>query len=250
MSRRAGAPTFCGGFARRGVAEGGRPERAPLHVAEGLRGDCRGGRAPRTAAPTFCGKRLRRGCAESGRPERAPLHFAGRDCGADCRRGRAPRTGVPTFCGGFAGRIVAEGGRPERAPLHFAEELRGGLSPRAGAPNGCPYILREGIARRLSPRAGAPNGRPYILRRGLRGGLARRAGGPTFCGCGVERKASVLRLCNKKSSLWGCFLRRERDSNPRRCYPQRFSRPPQSTTLPSLQMTIVFWFCDAKLGII
>ena len=30
------------------------------------------------------------------------------------------------------------------------------------------------------------------------------------------------------------FLRRERDSNPRRCYPQRFSRPPQSTTLPSL----------------
>ena len=29
-------------------------------------------------------------------------------------------------------------------------------------------------------------------------------------------------------------LRRERDSNPRRCDPQRFSRPPQSTTLPSL----------------
>ncbi len=31
------------------------------------------------------------------------------------------------------------------------------------------------------------------------------------------------------------LLRRERDSNPRRCYPQRFSRPPQSTTLPSLR---------------
>ena len=30
------------------------------------------------------------------------------------------------------------------------------------------------------------------------------------------------------------LLRRERDSNPRRCDPQRFSRPPQSTTLPSL----------------
>ncbi len=28
--------------------------------------------------------------------------------------------------------------------------------------------------------------------------------------------------------------RRGRDSNPRRCYPQRFSRPPQSTTLPPL----------------
>ncbi len=40
------------------------------------------------------------------------------------------------------------------------------------------------------------------------------------------------------------LLRRERDSNPRRCYPQRFSRPPQSTTLPSLQkncMSTVFY---------
>ena len=34
--------------------------------------------------------------------------------------------------------------------------------------------------------------------------------------------------------LFPFSLRRERDSNPRRCYPQRFSRPPQSTTLPSL----------------
>ncbi len=33
---------------------------------------------------------------------------------------------------------------------------------------------------------------------------------------------------------WDCSKRRERDSNPRRCDPQRFSRPPQSTTLPSL----------------
>ena len=32
------------------------------------------------------------------------------------------------------------------------------------------------------------------------------------------------------------ILRRERDSNPRRCYPQRFSRPPHSTALPSLQL--------------
>src|ERR1700742_4245769 len=29
--------------------------------------------------------------------------------------------------------------------------------------------------------------------------------------------------------------RRERDSNPRKCYLQRFSRPPQSTALPSLR---------------
>ena len=32
------------------------------------------------------------------------------------------------------------------------------------------------------------------------------------------------------------FLRKERDSNPRRCDPQRFSRPSQSTTLPSFQL--------------
>ena len=32
------------------------------------------------------------------------------------------------------------------------------------------------------------------------------------------------------------ILRRERDSNPRKCDPQRFSRPPHSTTLPSLQI--------------
>ena len=31
------------------------------------------------------------------------------------------------------------------------------------------------------------------------------------------------------------LLRRVRDSNPRRLAPQRFSRPPQSTTLPTLQ---------------
>jgi hypothetical protein len=30
-------------------------------------------------------------------------------------------------------------------------------------------------------------------------------------------------------------LRRERDSNPRTCYSQRFSRPPHSTALPSLR---------------
>ena len=41
------------------------------------------------------------------------------------------------------------------------------------------------------------------------------------------------------------LLRRERDSNPRRCYPQRFSRPPQSTTLPSLQKS---FFPFPRLG--
>ena len=56
--------------------------------------------------------------------------------------------------------------------------------------------------------------------------------------------------CNKKadkilqitlSILSAFFLRRERDSNPRYLSVQRFSRPPQSTTLPSLQN--FFWKC-------
>ena len=33
--------------------------------------------------------------------------------------------------------------------------------------------------------------------------------------------------------------RRERDSNPRRCDPQRFSRPPHSTALPSLRLELL-----------
>ncbi len=39
------------------------------------------------------------------------------------------------------------------------------------------------------------------------------------------------------------FLRRVRDSNPRTCYSQQFSRLPQSTTLPTLLnsgSTVVF----------
>ena len=42
--------------------------------------------------------------------------------------------------------------------------------------------------------------------------------------------------------------RRERDSNPRTCYSQRFSRPPHSTALPSLQKwkTTSFQWCKCK----
>ncbi len=60
-----------------------------------------------------------------------------------------------------------------------------------------------------------------------------------------------------------CFSsqRRERDSNPRYLAVQRFSRPPHSTTLPSLQSNIVFAYsaCEtvcfsvkavAKLGVL
>ena len=46
--------------------------------------------------------------------------------------------------------------------------------------------------------------------------------------------------------LRGEIWRRERDLNPRRCYPQRFSRPPQSAALPSLQSETVSDFYTAK----
>ena len=39
------------------------------------------------------------------------------------------------------------------------------------------------------------------------------------------------------------FLRRERDSNPRNLSVQRFSRPPQSTTLPSLLQNRLQKYC-------
>ena len=47
---------------------------------------------------------------------------------------------------------------------------------------------------------------------------------------------------NKKPTTFvvGFPLRRMRDSNPRRCNPQQFSRLPHSTTLPILQLWILF----------
>ena len=59
-------------------------------------------------------------------------------------------------------------------------------------------------------------------------------------------------LGNKKTGRFsssGSFLRRGRDSNPRILSDQRFSRPPQSTTLPPLQVLRVC-FGIAKVGII
>jgi hypothetical protein len=45
---------------------------------------------------------------------------------------------------------------------------------------------------------------------------------------------------NKKPAPFGAgfLLRRKRDSNPRRCDPQQFSRLPHSTTLPFLQKLV------------
>ena len=59
-------------------------------------------------------------------------------------------------------------------------------------------------------------------------------------------KKPCLLIKNKKESTFRtpfCFWRRERDSNPRNLSVQRFSRPPQSTTLPSLLRNRLQKYC-------
>ena len=54
---------------------------------------------------------------------------------------------------------------------------------------------------------------------------------------------------NKKptTDVVGFFLRRKRDSNPRTCYSQQFSRLPHSTALPFLQKSHqIFSECGCK----
>ena len=64
-------------------------------------------------------------------------------------------------------------------------------------------------------------------------------------------RASTHRRPKYKMPLIGApcsFLRRERDSNPRTCDSQRFSRPPHSTALPSLRgKSKGFHFCNKKI---
>ena len=75
----------------------------------------------------------------------------------------------------------------------------------------------------------------------------------TFFVLTVLLQASLQRpVQNKKTGRFsssGSFLRRGRDSNPRILSDQRFSRPPQSTTLPPLQI-LRGCFGIAKVGII
>ena len=59
---------------------------------------------------------------------------------------------------------------------------------------------------------------------------------PTFCAfCLCESKLPSAIKHKTQAIAWVFALRRMRDSNPRRCDPQRFSRPPHSTTLPILR---------------
>ena len=66
----------------------------------------------------------------------------------------------------------------------------------------------------------------------------------------LTRKKADKNLQINLSFLSAFFLRRERDSNPRYLAVQRFSRPPQSTTLPSLQTSssrVLVFKSDAKV---
>ena len=58
-----------------------------------------------------------------------------------------------------------------------------------------------------------------------------------FCLTGLAQARLARRFKQKSPTLVGLlfWLRRVRDSNPRSCYRQRFSRPPHSTTLPTLR---------------
>ena len=151
---------FAGGF----VAEGGRPERPPLHsfagsvssrrFADGFAAE--GGRPERPPLRSFAGQGPSRRfagrfAAEGARPERPPLHsFAG---------------SVPSRR--FAGRFAAEGGRPERPPQHslagnlYISKLR--LPPSSTLP-----LRPVPQQRKQSPTAygpakcrGARSGRPH-----------------------------------------------------------------------------------------
>ena len=86
---------------------------------------------------------------------------------------------------------------------------------------------------------------PFLFaeREGLTGPSLRYRGFPC-------KKKTDEKLSNKFELYIRFFLRRERDSNPRYLSVQRFSRPPHSTTLPSLQdflSEVLFLKSDAKV---
>ena len=91
---------------------------------------------------------------------------------------------------------------------------------------------------------------PSLLAGGALAEMNRCAGStPFFC---VPFCSLCKQVCNGPSwhtkktgrfSSSGSFLRRGRDSNPRILSDQRFSRPPQSTTLPPL---LPLWDCKYR----
>ena len=90
---------------------------------------------------------------------------------------------------------------------------------------------------------------PSLLAGGALAEMNRCAGStPFFCVCPpvCKRACSGREQTQKKTGRFsssGSFLRRGRDSNPRILSDQRFSRPPQSTTLPPL---LPLWDCKYR----
>ena len=112
-----------------------------------------------------------------------------------------------------------------------------------GAP---PFPAKQGLG---LPAVGIPS----LLAGGALAEMNRCACSTPFFVLTVLLQACLQRPAqNKKTGRFsssGSFLRRGRDSNPRILSDQRFSRPPQSTTLPPLQILRVC-FGIAKVGII
>ena len=108
---------------------------------------------------------------------------------------------------------------------------------------GIPYLLAGGALRDWAA------GIPYALAAGLLKIKESEAMPPFFCAALSLVSKLTVKCAHKKiarfSSRDSLVLRRERDSNPRTLSGQRFSRPPHSTTLPSLQ----FPFGTAKVEI-
>ena len=86
-----------------------------------------------------------------------------------------------------------------------------------------------------------PHTSPRLMAYGRRSESFSRAADEIRFGQSV-RKNEKRQILNLSFCHQSPVLRRERDSNPRNLAVQRFSRPPQSTTLPSLRDKSSFFF--------
>ena len=187
----------------------------------------------------------------------------------------APTASPPLSKGGFRRDCKYQGGRSPSLSLRKGvcrealltverEELATALRsvtpiptlPRASLQTcntSCVAQPKRGIGYCATLRDADPclaTGLPANLQHELRGSLSH-----LFLFVGLFFRASPRTPTNKKrlqllaeaTQLVVAPLRRERDSNPRTREGQRFSRPPQSTTLPSLRVhknTTLFLFCQ------
>ena len=125
-------------------------------------------------------------------------------------------------CGLVVGSIVLTKYAPQPRVLSFEKRLKA-----AGIPVYHHYLIEKRAVRRPKSRRTAFS---YPVGAGLP--AQRNPASKTYPARNEKIPASATRR-DFSSSL--TFRRKERDSNPRSLSAQRFSRPPQSTTLPSFR---------------